>query len=96
MVKRHKLYQRVSCGLNTKTSYILDGEKYNIIEIGMNHPIPISIALFLTIYNVTLLSEVLTRISTGKIISTLDDVANVFMSKNEVGYLQHHRVSLWF
>ena len=32
-----------------KTSFILDGRKYNIIEIGMIHRIPILIALYSTI-----------------------------------------------
>jgi len=31
-----------------KMVFILDGLKYNIIEIEMSHRIPISIALFLT------------------------------------------------
>ena len=40
----------------SQTSYILDGWKYNIIEIGMIHQIPISIGLYLPIYNVALLN----------------------------------------
>ena len=39
----------------TQTSYILDGWKDNIVKIGMSHQLSISIALFLTIFYVTLI-----------------------------------------
>lgn len=35
----------------TLTSFILDGEKYNIIEIGINHKILTSMAFYSTILN---------------------------------------------